>query len=51
MSMQTEKTSRAASVSYNDFKSLLSKEFKPKSEQAKSAVESAVKTLDRKSVV
>jgi len=45
MSMQTEKTSRAASVSYNDFKSLLSKEFKPKSEQAKSAVESAVKTL------
>ncbi|WP_380182291.1 type VI secretion system contractile sheath large subunit [Kalamiella sp. sgz302252] len=45
MSMQTEKTSQAASTSYNDFKSLLSKEFKPKSDQAKSAVESAVKTL------
>jgi len=43
MSLQIEKTKPA--VSHSDFSSLLSKEFKPKSEQAKSAVESAVKTL------
>ncbi|MBV4367409.1 type VI secretion system contractile sheath large subunit [Erwinia phyllosphaerae] len=43
MSLQIEKTKPA--VSHSDFASLLSKEFKPKSEQAKSAVESAVKTL------
>ena len=32
-------------IEASDFASLLSKEFKPKSDQAKSAVESAVQTL------
>ena len=46
MSMQFEKTKpAAASTTHSDFNSLLNKEFKPKSAQAKSAVESAVKTL------
>lgn len=46
MSMQFEKTNpAAASTTHSDFNSLLNKEFKPKSAQAKSAVESAVKTL------
>ena len=46
MSMQFEKTKpTAASTTQSDFNSLLNKEFKPKSAQAKSAVESAVKTL------
>lgn len=45
MSMQFENTKPAASTTHSDFNSLLNKEFKPKSAQAKSAVESAVKTL------
>ncbi len=46
MSMQFEKTKPAvASNTHSDFNSLLNKEFKPKSAQAKSAVENAVKTL------
>ncbi|MEI2266622.1 type VI secretion system contractile sheath large subunit [Erwinia sp. CGal63] len=45
MSMQAEGKGQTASASYSDFNALLSKEFKPKSAQAKSAVESAVKTL------
>jgi type VI secretion system protein ImpC len=32
-------------VEGNDFASLLNKEFKPKSDEAKSAVESAIQTL------
>ncbi|WP_442897164.1 type VI secretion system contractile sheath large subunit [Erwinia sp. CGal63] len=43
--MQAEGKGQTASASYSDFNALLSKEFKPKSAQAKSAVESAVKTL------
>ena len=35
----------AATEEINEFESLLNKEFKPKSENAKSAVHSAVKTL------
>jgi len=35
----------AATTSLDDFSSLLNKEFKPKSDQAKEAVESAVRTL------
>ncbi len=44
---ETEKTSALASVTYggSDFASLLGKEFKPKTEEAKSAVEVAVQTL------
>ncbi|QGU85836.1 type VI secretion system contractile sheath large subunit [Erwinia sorbitola] len=47
MSTQTVKNEKqaVATPSYSDFNALLTKEFKPKSEQAKSAVESAVKTL------
>lgn len=45
MSMQAEKKNQATNAGYSDFNTLLSKEFKPKSEQAKTAVESAVKTL------
>lgn len=45
MSMQAEKKHHAAEAGYSDFNALLNKEFKPKSEQAKSAVENAVKTL------
>lgn len=43
--MQAEKKNQAAEAGYSDFNALLSKEFKPKSAQAKTAVESAVKTL------
>ncbi|MEZ0584795.1 type VI secretion system contractile sheath large subunit [Erwinia sp. DT-104] len=43
--MQAEKKNQATNAGYSDFNTLLSKEFKPKSEQAKTAVESAVKTL------
>jgi len=47
MSIQeaTSKPATVAATSYSDFNSLLTKEFKPKSEQAKAAVEGAVKTL------
>lgn len=47
MSTQTVKNEKpaVATTSYSDFNALLTKEFKPKSEQAKSAVASAVKTL------
>jgi len=47
MSTQTVKNEKPAlaATSYSDFNALLTKEFKPKSEQAKSAVASAVKTL------
>ncbi|RRZ91677.1 type VI secretion system contractile sheath large subunit [Erwinia sp. 198] len=45
MSMQAEKKNQATYAGHSDFNTLLSKEFKPKSEQAKTAVESAVKTL------
>lgn len=47
MSIQVEKKSHAhsATTTYSDFNSLLSKEFKPKTNQAKTAVENAVKTL------
>ncbi|WP_455814285.1 type VI secretion system contractile sheath large subunit [Pseudomonas graminis] len=47
MSTQTVKNEKpaVAATSYSDFNALLTKEFKPKSEQAKSAVASAVKTL------
>jgi len=38
-------TATAVTTSYSDFNSLLTKEFKPKSEQAKAAVAGAVKTL------
>ncbi|MCX8958670.1 type VI secretion system contractile sheath large subunit [Erwinia psidii] len=39
------KQATAATTTYSDFNSLLNKEFKPKSDQAKAAVENAVKTL------
>ena len=42
---QTSESSIAASVDTNEFASLLSQEFKPKTDQAREAVESAVKTL------
>jgi len=46
MSTQQESSAAAGGVSeLGDFASLLQKEFKPKSDQAKSAVESAVHTL------
>jgi type VI secretion system protein ImpC len=46
MSTQQESSAAAGGVSeFDDFASLLQKEFKPKSDQAKSAVESAVHTL------
>lgn len=46
MSTQQESSAAAGGVSeLDDFASLLQKEFKPKSDQAKSAVESAVHTL------
>jgi type VI secretion system protein ImpC len=45
MSVQTTTLEKNAAVVYDDFSSLLEKEFKPKTDQAKAAVESAVKTL------
>ena len=42
---QTSESSVAASVDTTEFASLLSQEFKPKTDQAREAVESAVKTL------
>ena len=47
MATQQESSSAAAGAmaEFDDFASLLQKEFKPKSEQAKSAVETAVHTL------
>lgn len=47
MATQAETTKQAASqtATQSDFNSLLTREFKPKSDQAKSAVELAVKTL------
>lgn len=45
MSVQTSIQEKNAAVVYDDFTSLLEKEFKPKTDQAKAAVESAVKTL------
>lgn len=45
MSVQTTTLEKNTAVVYDDFSSLLEKEFKPKTDQAKAAVESAVKTL------
>lgn len=45
MSVQTTTIEKNAAVVYDDFSSLLEKEFKPKTDQAKAAVESAVRTL------
>ena len=42
---QTESQSAQGAVEFSDFSKLLNKEFKPKTEEAKSAVEGAVKTL------
>ena len=42
---QVQVTSGATAVEESDFASLLQKEFRPKSDQARSAVEDAVKTL------
>lgn len=42
---ETAKQTGTKDVQQNDFNSLLNREFKPKSEQAKTAVELAVKTL------
>ena len=42
---QTESKSAQGAVEFSDFSKLLNKEFKPKTEEAKSAVEGAVKTL------
>ncbi|KAB8313471.1 type VI secretion system contractile sheath large subunit [Erwinia endophytica] len=43
--VENNKSAVAATTTYSDFNSLLNKEFKPKSDQAKVAVENAVKTL------
>ncbi|MGE9553390.1 type VI secretion system contractile sheath large subunit [Erwinia amylovora] len=43
--VENNKQAAAATTTYSDFNSLLNKEFKPKSDQAKVAVENAVKTL------
>lgn len=52
MAIQAEnkKHATAAVETQSDFSSLLTKEFKPKSEQAKSAVEMAVKTLAKQAL-
>ena len=44
---ETEKVAQAAGLTFegNEFSALLQKEFKPKTEEAKSAVEQAVRTL------
>ena len=42
---ETSKQTGTGDVQHSDFNALLSREFKPKSEQAKTAVELAVKTL------
>jgi type VI secretion system protein ImpC len=42
---QTQSQAEAGTVSLDDFSSLLQKEFKPKTEDAKNAVEKAVQTL------
>ena len=44
-SQQQELQQGAQSFSQDEFSSLLNKEFRPKTDQARSAVESAVKTL------
>ena len=43
--LQTEAAGGASAFGSSEFASLLQKEFRPKSDQAKTAVESAVKTL------
>ena len=43
--MQTQGAAEALTLEGNEFTSLLNKEFKPKSEQVKGAVEEAVRTL------
>ncbi|AXF77601.1 type VI secretion system contractile sheath large subunit [Erwinia tracheiphila] len=45
INVESNKQTVAATTTYSDFNSLLNKEFKPKSDQAKTAVENAVKTL------
>ncbi|WP_312240099.1 type VI secretion system contractile sheath large subunit [Pantoea sp.] len=45
MSVQNTTLEKNTAVVYDDFSSLLEKEFKPKTDQAKAAVENAVKTL------
>lgn len=42
---ETQLQSAQGAIEYNDFTKLLNKEFRPKSDEAKSAVEQAVKTL------
>ena len=42
---QTEASAAGATIAVDEFSSLLNKEFKPKTDEAKSAVESAVRTL------
>ena len=42
---QVEEAGGASAFGSSEFESLLQKEFRPKSDQAKTAVESAVKTL------
>ncbi|MDR0353355.1 MAG: type VI secretion system contractile sheath large subunit [Opitutaceae bacterium] len=41
---------QAATAEYSEFQSLLNKQFKPKSDEAKSAVETAVQTLARQAL-
>jgi type VI secretion system protein ImpC len=48
---QTDTAFAGVTVEGSDFASLLSKEFKPKSEEARSAVEVAVQTLARQALV
>ncbi|EXU76631.1 MULTISPECIES: type VI secretion system contractile sheath large subunit [Erwinia] len=45
INVENNKQVTAATTTYSDFNALLNKEFKPKSDQAKAAVENAVKTL------
>ena len=42
---QTRATDQAQAIETNEFSSLLQKEFKPKTDQARDAVENAVRTL------
>jgi len=42
---QAQQTAQSTTTEFSDFSALLSREFKPQSDQAKDAIESAVKTL------
>ena len=48
---QVEQAAGATAFGSSEFESLLQKEFRPKSDQAKTAVESAVKTLAEQALV